>query len=169
MTTWSCSSINTRDFLELVDEYEITAAGPCVNVSFPVCHPRPTPACPAEPLPSPWTTPRLKHPLRALHTATAPISAPAHRAPAVLTPTSQLHQDHNRSSPLNRQMIFGALPTFGQRAFRWCRVYVGLVAFWSDFGPKVMKRVWMCMWACLDAVSDAGIAAESYVYPCHAP
>ena len=64
MTTWSCSSINTRYFLELVDEYEINAAGPCVKFSFPVCHPRRRPyqthrsACPAEPLPSPWATPR---------------------------------------------------------------------------------------------------------------
>jgi hypothetical protein len=51
------------------------------------------------------------------------------------------------SSLLSWQMMFGAVPIYGQRTFRWCRVYWGC---WpmraSHFGPKLIKRVWI--WVC---------------------
>ena len=67
-STSSCTSStkNGRDFLELVDERELNAAGPCIHTNFLVSPRRPAPSYPAEPPPSPGSIPHLKYPVRAL-------------------------------------------------------------------------------------------------------
>jgi hypothetical protein len=138
-----------------------------VNVSFPVCHPRPTPACPSEPLPSPWTIPCLKHPLplRALHTAQHPSLRPpiVRLHAAVLTPTSQsqLHQDRNSFDLADDFWRYAHLWT---KRFRWYRVH------WNRWPlkaphvcPKLLKRVWVCL--CVTRAAESHVRFTTVVHP----
>ena len=104
--------------------------------------------------------PHAKHPLRALHTATALISATASIALLCLTPSSHLWQDRMRAVSTARSSSWRlGISTFCE-LLHDVRHVGGIGRRGSRFWPQ---EVAVCAAMCL---SDA---PESHVLPCGAP
>ena len=103
-----------------------------------------TPACSSEPPPSPDTIPHVKHPLCALHTATALISAPASIALLCLTPSSHLWQDRIQAVSTARSSSWRlGISTFCELLHDVRHVGVS-VARGLGLGRKRLQRVPRC-------------------------